>query len=57
MESIPLPAPDISCDHCKVTVEREVATLPKVQKVVVDVPTQQVSVTYDPASISCNSFV
>ncbi len=50
MESITLTAPDISCDHCKAAIEREVATLPGVQHVAVDVPTKQVSVTYDPSS-------
>ncbi len=50
MESITLTAPDISCDHCKAAIEREVATLPGVQHVAVDVPTRQVSVTYDPGS-------
>ncbi len=50
MESITLTAPDISCDHCKAAIEREVATLPGVQHVAVDVPSRQVSVTYDPSS-------
>ena len=49
MESITLTAPDISCDHCKAAIEREVATLPGVQHASVDVPSRQVSVTYDSA--------
>lgn len=52
MESITLTAPDISCNHCKQTVEQEVGALSGVQAVSVDVPTKQVSVTFDPAATS-----
>ncbi len=56
MESITLTAPDISCDHCKATVEREVATLPGVHRVAVDVSAKQVSVTYDPSSTTLSAI-
>ena len=52
METITLTAPDISCAHCQQTVEREVGCVLGVQSVSVDVPTQQVEVTFDPAQTS-----
>jgi copper ion binding protein len=52
MTTITLTAPDISCDHCKQTVEREVGALSGVRTVSVDVPTKQVSVTFDDTATS-----
>ena len=52
MSTITLTAPDISCDHCKQTVEREVGALSGVRNVSVDVPTKQVSVTFDDTATS-----
>lgn len=52
MDSITLTAPDISCDHCKRAVEGEISTLAGVQSVSVDVPSKQITVTYDPAELT-----
>lgn len=52
MEQITLTAPDISCDHCKQTIERELATLPGVESVSVKVVTRQVDVRFDPSQTS-----
>jgi copper chaperone len=57
METITLIAPDISCDHCKNTIEREVGTLNGVQAVAVDVPSKHVIVSYDPAQVTENDIV
>lgn len=52
MQTIILTAPDISCEHCQATIERELATVPGVESVSVDVPTKRVSVDYDPDQTS-----
>jgi copper chaperone len=52
VEQITLTAPDISCDHCKHTIERELGTLPGVQSVSVEVPSKHVDVRFDPSRIS-----
>jgi copper chaperone len=52
MEQLALTAPDISCDHCKHTIEEELGAVPGVQSVSVEVPSKHVSVSFDPASTS-----
>jgi copper chaperone len=52
MERITLTAPDISCDHCKQTIERELGTLTGVHSVSVEVPSKHVDVSFDPALTS-----
>ncbi len=57
MESITLTAPDISCEHCKRTIETEIGALHGVQSVAVEVPTKQVNVSYDPAYATRDQIV
>jgi copper chaperone len=57
MQTITLTAPDISCDHCKQTIERELSTVAGVQAVSVDVPSTQVRVTFDPQQVSETQIV
>lgn len=57
METISLTAPDISCEHCKMTIEREVRALAGVQACSVDIPSKQVSVRYDPTTVSRHQIV
>jgi copper chaperone len=57
MEEITLTAPDISCEHCKMTIERELGALSGVHACSVDVPSKQVSVTYDPAGVTRDQIV
>jgi copper chaperone CopZ len=52
VEQITLTAPDISCHHCKQTIERELGTLPGVQRVSVVVPSKHVTVSFDPTQTS-----
>jgi len=51
METITLTAPDISCDHCKRTIEQTVGALAGVKAVTVAVAPKQVTVEYDPAQV------
>jgi len=57
METITLTAPDISCDHCKTTIEREIGALDGVNAVAVDIPSKHVTVTYDPAQLAETDIV
>jgi copper chaperone len=52
MPEITLVAPDISCDHCKHTIETELATLAGVEQVQVEPPAKTVHVVYDEAVVS-----
>jgi copper chaperone len=57
MEQITLTAPDISCEHCQHTIERELATLPGVQSVSVEISSKQVDVRFDPAQTSEEAII
>lgn len=57
METISLTAPDISCEHCKMTIERELGELAGVTGCSVDVASRQVDVTYNPAQTSREAIV
>jgi copper chaperone len=50
MAQLTYTAPDISCGHCKATIESELAQAPGVQRVEVDVDSRQVRVDYDEAA-------
>ena len=52
METITVTAPDISCDHCKHTIEQALGAMDGVQAVAVAVEPKQVTVTYDPAKLN-----
>ncbi|MDA8400792.1 MAG: cation transporter [Actinomycetota bacterium] len=47
MASSDLLVPDISCGHCKATIETQLAAATGVQDVVVDVTTKRVRVNFD----------
>jgi copper chaperone len=42
-----LSVPDISCDHCRRTIETALGRLPGVRAATVDVAARRVEVTYD----------
>jgi len=46
-----LPVPDISCDHCRRTIETAVGRLPGVRDAAVDVAARTVRITYDETAI------
>ncbi len=52
METLTLTAPDISCEQCQRTIEREIGAMPGVQSVSVDVPSKRVNISYDPTETS-----
>lgn len=45
-------APDISCEHCKMTIEKALGALKGVQGVNVAIEPKQVTVRYDPDAIA-----
>jgi len=57
MQTATFVAPDISCEHCKTAIEREVGVLEGIQTVSVDIPARSVTVTYDPARTSEGAIV
>ncbi len=52
METMTVTAPDISCEHCRSTIEGAVGALPGVGAVHVAIPMKTVQVSYDPARVS-----
>jgi copper chaperone len=51
MTALTLVAPDISCDHCRHTIETELPGLAGVGQVEVEVPTRTVCLVYDDAVV------
>jgi len=49
MKTLDVTAPDISCGHCKTTIEHDLAGAPGVRQVAVDIDTKAVRVDYDDA--------
>ncbi len=47
-----LSVPDISCDHCRRTIETAVGRLPGVHQATVDVGARTVRITYDEATVA-----
>ncbi len=52
MESVTYTSPDISCEHCRQTIERTLGAMAGVRDVRVEVPSKRVDVTFDPAQVS-----
>jgi len=57
MDQITLVAPDISCDHCRRTIEAAMTETPGVADASVDVPGKSVTVSYDPGQTSAEAIV
>lgn len=51
MTTITLDVPDISCDHCKTSIEGALAPLPGVQRAQVDIAARTVTVAYDDGAL------
>lgn len=52
MPSITLTSPNISCDHCVRTIERELGEVQGVRRVQADVDTQKITIDFEaPATI------
>lgn len=57
MSQITLNVPDISCGHCKASIEGAVGTLEGVEVVTVDIQPKTVHLTFDDATISLERIV
>ena len=51
-----LTVPDISCDHCVRSVTDALTPVDGVQQVSVDIPTKQVTVTYDQSLVGVDKM-
>ena len=49
--------PDISCDHCKTSIEAAVTDLPGVKKAAVDIAARTVELSFDEAEVSLGSII
>ncbi|MFN0073909.1 MAG: heavy-metal-associated domain-containing protein [Chloroflexota bacterium] len=56
MEKTTLEVPDISCEHCEHAITQALTPIEGVQLVQVDIPAKSVTVTYDAASVSVDTF-
>jgi copper chaperone len=56
VNQILLQAPEIHCDHCKMTIEDAVGTLPGVQAVSVAISDATVDVTYDGSMVEVGAI-
>ncbi len=52
MVTATLNVPDVSCEHCKMTIEQAIGALSGMKECSVDIQQKQVTVTYDPSQIS-----
>ena len=57
MTQINLSVPDISCDHCKQSIEEAVGALAGVESVEVGIESKVVEVDFDDASVSRHDIV
>ena len=48
MSTVTFSVPDVSCGHCRMAITNEVAPLPGVESIVVDLDTKTVTVTGEP---------
>lgn len=56
MQATTLTAPDISCEHCKNAIEQAVGAMPGVRTVSVAIDPKQVSIEYDPATVTLDQI-
>ena len=56
VEHVRLSVPDISCNHCVAAVDEALSGMAGVSSVATDLGTKQVTVAYDPASVSVDTM-
>ena len=49
--------PDISCNHCKVSIEQAVGDLAGVEGVSVDIPARTVELSFDEAAVGLDQII
>ena len=52
-----LSVPDISCDHCKVSIETATMALPGISSSSVDIPSKTVTVSFQTAEVGLEAIV
>jgi len=57
MKQITLDVPDISCNHCKMSIEGAVNELGGIDRAEVDIPGRTVDVSYDDAAVDRAAIV
>ncbi len=57
MEQVTLSVPDISCDHCKMSIEGAVNQLSGIESAAVDIAGRTVAVSFDSTSQSLQEIV
>jgi copper chaperone len=57
MTQITLSVPDISCGHCKSSIEGAVAPMEGVGKAVVSIDDRNVDIEYDPSKVDLSTIV
>jgi copper chaperone len=57
MTQITLSVPDISCGHCKSSIEGAVTTMEGVGKAVVSIDDRNVDIEYDPSKVDLSTIV
>lgn len=57
METTKLSVPDISCDHCKTSIEAATEALPGVGSADVDIPSKTVTLSFQPAEVGLEAIV
>ena len=57
MNTTKLVVPDISCDHCKTSIELATQALPGVGSAEVDIPSKTVRLSFEPAEVDLEAIV
>ncbi len=57
MEIQTLSVPDISCDHCKMSIEGATSGLAGVAESTVDIPGKTVTISYEPGAVGLDDIV
>jgi copper chaperone len=52
-----LSVPDVSCDHCKMTIEAALGRMSGVGAAKVDIPAKTVSLSFDESAVSLDEIV
>lgn len=52
-----LSVPDVSCDHCKMTIEQALGHITGVGAAKVDIPAKTVAISFDEAAVSLDEIV
>jgi copper chaperone len=52
-----LSVPDVSCDHCKMTIEQALGRVSGIGAAIVDVPAKTVALSFDETAVSLDEIV